>query len=89
MDALLKKDLENRQRQPRKRGEILQNKPNPNRQNVRPIPRSALCPCKSGQNDERRASGQASSPDCSVPGNASGQRCSGKNAPPVVSSPAA
>jgi hypothetical protein len=90
MDALLKQDLENRQRR------MAENAANDSAKQTQfhpvkagLVPRSALCPGKSGQNDERRATGQASSPDCSVPGNASGQRCSGKNAPPVLSSPAA
>ena len=64
MDALLKQDLENRQRQLTETtadnsAKQTQFQPAQSRQ----IPRSAACPCKSGQNNERKGTGQALSPE--------------------------
>jgi len=68
MDALLKKDLDERQRQLTENAEqnsAKQTQSEPAK--TAPIPRSAPCPCKSGEKFKR---------------------CCGKNAPPVLSSPA-
>ena len=68
MDALLKKDLDERQRQLTENAEqnsAKQTQSEPAQ--TAPIPRSAPCPCKSGEKFKR---------------------CCGKNAPPVLSSPA-
>jgi hypothetical protein len=68
MDALLKQDLENRQRlfaENAANKSAKQTQLQPVKAGL--IPRSALCPCKSGQKYKR---------------------CCGKNAPPVLSTPA-
>jgi hypothetical protein len=64
-DALLMKDLENRQRQLAAEGasenSAKQSQSEPAK--TRLIPRGAPCPCKSGQNHERSRTGQALSPE--------------------------
>ena len=64
MDALLKKDLDERQRQlaeSESDNSAKQTQLQPAQ--TRQIPRGAPCPCKSGQNHERRGTGQALSPE--------------------------
>jgi hypothetical protein len=65
-DALLMKDLENRQRQLSENvssDSAKQSQSEPAQTEPRLIPRSAPCPCKSGQNRERSRTGQALSPE--------------------------
>jgi hypothetical protein len=65
MDALLRKDLEQRQRQAAEedaaRNSAKQSQSEPVK--TAAIPRGAPCPCKSGQNHERSRTGQALSPE--------------------------
>jgi hypothetical protein len=74
MDALLKQDVGERQRRLTENAGQIQAEDNSAKQTqshpAKPvaIPRSAPCPCKSGEKYKR---------------------CCGKNAPPVLSSPAA